>query len=50
MDPELLPGSGPGTRKIQNWIRIRNKTLLRIEQFILVNFIFLNQIIARELN
>ena len=23
MDPELLPGSG--TRKIQSWIRIRNK-------------------------
>ena len=27
MDPELLPGSGSGsgTRKIQSWIRIRNK-------------------------
>ena len=24
MDPELLPGSG--TRKIQGWIRIRNKS------------------------
>ena len=24
MDPELLPGSG--TRKIQSWIRIRNKS------------------------
>ena len=23
MDPELLPGSGSGTRKIQSWIRIR---------------------------
>ena len=26
MDPELLPGSGSGTRKIQSWIRIRNKS------------------------
>ena len=24
MDPELLPGSGYGTRKIQSWIRIHN--------------------------
>ena len=27
MDPELLPGSGSGTRKIQSWIRIRNKSI-----------------------
>ena len=26
MDPELVPGSGSGTRKIQSWIRIRNKS------------------------
>ena len=26
VDPELLPGSGSGTRKIQSWIRIRNKS------------------------
>ena len=26
MDPELLPGSGSGTRKIESWIRIRNKS------------------------
>ena len=26
MDPELLPGSGSGTRKIQSWIWIRNKS------------------------
>ena len=26
MDPELLLGSGFGTRKIQSWIRIRNKS------------------------
>ena len=26
MDLELLPGSGSGTRKIQSWIRIRNKS------------------------
>ena len=26
MDPELLPGSGSGTRKIQSWIQIRNKS------------------------
>ena len=25
MDPELLPGSGSRTRKIQSWIRIRSK-------------------------
>ena len=25
MDPELLPGFGFGTRKIQSWIRIQNK-------------------------
>ena len=31
MDPELLPGSGSGTRKIQSWIRIRNKSF-RIHQ------------------
>ena len=24
MDPELLPRSGSGTRKIQSWIRIHN--------------------------
>ena len=23
MDPEILPGFGSGTRKIQSWIRIR---------------------------
>ena len=27
MDPKLLPGSESGTRKIQSWIRIRNKSL-----------------------
>ena len=26
MDPELLPGSRSGTRKIQSWIRIWNKS------------------------
>ena len=26
LDPELLPGSGSGTRKIQSWIRIQNKS------------------------
>ena len=26
LDQELLPGSGSGTWKIQNWIRIRNKS------------------------
>ena len=26
MNPELLPRSGSGTRKIQSWIRIRNKS------------------------
>ena len=26
MDPELLPGSGSGTRKIQSLIRIRDKS------------------------
>ena len=26
VDPELLPGSGSGTRKVQSWIRIRNKS------------------------
>ena len=26
MDPELLPGSGSGTWKIQSWIQIRNKS------------------------
>ena len=26
MDPELLPGSGSGTQKIQSWIRISNES------------------------
>ena len=26
IDPELLPGSGSGTMKIQSWIWIRNKS------------------------